>query len=119
MDVMLVVDGSASIGATTFNGVLKSALISLANELFNLGKDIKLGLTLFSHNVNANISLSNDFNFFKTEVQKLIYPKGGTRTYKGIRSGIDWLKRNGRSNANPVSTYIVLLIICLYSLISS
>ena len=103
MDVMLVVDGSFSIGTTTFNKLLKGALISLARDLFNLGRDINIGLTLFSHAVNGNIALSNDFNAFKTGVENLQYPNGGTKTYLGIRSGIELLRQHGRTNANPVS----------------
>ncbi|XP_041355628.1 SCO-spondin-like isoform X3 [Gigantopelta aegis] len=68
MDVVVVVDGSFSITPGVFNGVLKTTLIGLTDNLFGMGRDMKIGLVLYSGQVDDTIPLTNSIATVKQSI---------------------------------------------------
>ena len=102
MDVVVVVDGSFSIGKSIFDGALKQTLIGLTDNLFGLGRDLKMGLVLYSIAVDETIALSNSIANVKTSINGLKYPNSATWTHLGIKAATDMLVNNGRTDSTKV-----------------
>ena len=107
MDVVVVVDGSFSIGADVFNGILKNTLLGLVDNLFGLGRDMKIGIVLYSSNVDANIGLSTNAANLKQSIRNLQYPFGATWTNLGIQAAKNMLSSGAaRTGSTKVSNIV-------------
>ncbi|XP_041356053.1 protein PIF-like [Gigantopelta aegis] len=106
MEVVLVVDGSFSIGATTFNNNVKAVLRNFATILFYLGKDVSVGLVLYSHVIDKVIDLTDDVTRYRTGVDGLPYPAGGTYTDLGIKSAAEMFRRLGKAGVTKIMIVI-------------
>ncbi|ESO86926.1 hypothetical protein LOTGIDRAFT_79695, partial [Lottia gigantea] len=84
-DIVLVVDGSASIGAANFQK-LKRNIADYALSLPVSGNDINLGLVVYSSSVasTGKIPLSSEKAALEAAIMALPYPEAGTRTDIGI-----------------------------------
>ncbi|ESO91539.1 hypothetical protein LOTGIDRAFT_145718, partial [Lottia gigantea] len=89
-DIVLVIDGSMSIGMTAFDS-LKRNLVQFATDLPVSESGINVGVVTFSSSVNPvdNINLTGDLSSLSTAITNLPYPEGGTRTDLGIDEGND------------------------------
>ncbi|CAH0768272.1 unnamed protein product [Bemisia tabaci] len=92
LDMVMVVDGSASIGLSNF----RSALASLARlvNIFDL-QEANVGMVTYSDKVTSIIPLVNELNM--TQLQEAIrqtrYPAYNTNTYAGMMAAIDEFKK--------------------------
>ncbi|XP_041355620.1 SCO-spondin-like isoform X2 [Gigantopelta aegis] len=106
MDVVVVVDGSFSISLDVFNKTLKTTLIGLTDNLFSMGRDMKIGLVLYSLEVDARIALTDSIANIKSSIISLVYPNSATWTHLGIKAAREMLINTGRKN----STKLMIII---------
>ena len=90
-DVVFLVDGSGSIGATDF----AEEINFVADLIDSLPSDVHSGVIVFSSNVEDMYSLTN--NPSSATIRSLNYPGGGTSIGNAITVAIDEFTMNGRS----------------------
>ncbi|CAH0768235.1 unnamed protein product [Bemisia tabaci] len=92
IDVMMVVDGSASIGQHAF----QTALDSMARlvTLFDL-EEANVGMVTYSNTVTSLIPLVNNFTTARLQeaIRGTLYPDAGTNTYLGMMAAVDEFKK--------------------------
>ncbi|CAH0386260.1 unnamed protein product [Bemisia tabaci] len=98
IDVMLVVDGSASIGQPAF----QTALDSLARlvGIFDL-QEANVGMVTYSTTVTGLIPLVNNFTTARLQeaIQKTPYPNQSTNTYIGMMGAIEEFRNLSETRA--------------------
>ena len=102
MEVVLVVDGSFSIGSTIFNNNVKGVLRNFATILYNIGSRVSMGLVLYSHMIDHVIDLTGDVTKYHAGIDGLPYPAGGTYTDLGIKEAADMFRRLGTPGVTKV-----------------
>ncbi|ESO86925.1 hypothetical protein LOTGIDRAFT_58961, partial [Lottia gigantea] len=99
-DVVLVVDGSLSIGITNFQ-TLKSEIVNFVKQIPVTPAGVNVGLVLFSTTVDQTtglINLSGDENQLVAAINALPFPGGGTLTHLGINEGLNMVLTSKRPN---------------------
>ena len=105
LDMVTVVDGSDSITEDDFS-TLKTAILSLLDEL-TLGEDhVKFGLVLYSSNITTVLDLSSNKKQLQTQVASLTHSRQGTNTHKGIKEMNSMFTRKGRKGVPKVGIVI-------------
>ncbi|XP_041356051.1 uncharacterized protein LOC121373452 [Gigantopelta aegis] len=107
IDIVIVLDGSFSIGDNVFATSVKTALQGLTTKLFALSTDVSMGLVLFSHGLDANISMTTDISAYRSGIVGLPYPAGGTWTWLGIKAGAQMIYQLNRQAS---STRLMIVI---------
>lgn len=104
MDIVLVIDGSESIGTNNFQKV-RSATEAFARQAFNRIQNLRLGIVLYSTTVEQSIyPSSNREEVFQT-LENLAYPvDGGTNTDLGIDTARALLNTTSNIRAMVVLT---------------
>ena len=101
----MVVDGSDSISDGDFS-TIKTAILSLLDEL-TLGEDnVKFGLVLYSSNITTVIALSSDKKQIRTEIATLMHSRQGTNTHLGINQMNLMFAQQGRKGVPKVGIVI-------------
>nr|XP_018917329.1 PREDICTED: uncharacterized protein LOC109044204 [Bemisia tabaci] len=96
IDVMLVLDGSSTVGEESFSAALDS-LARLVN-IFDL-EEANVGMVTFSDSVTELIPLMNDLTMpaLQRAIRLTRYPKGRTKIYVGMMAAIDEFKTSPAS----------------------
>ncbi|XP_041356054.1 coadhesin-like [Gigantopelta aegis] len=106
-DIVIVQDGSFSIGDNVFATSVKTALQGLTTKLFAFSTKVSMGLVLFSHALDANISMTTDISGYRSGIVGLPYPAGGTFTWLGIKAGAQMIYQLNRQTS---STKLMIVI---------
>ena len=105
MDMIVVVDGSDSISEKDFT-TLKTAIVSLLDEL-TLGEDsVRFGLVLYSANITTVLNLSSDKKNLVKAVAALKHSRQGTNTHRGIKQMNLMFAEQGRKGIPKVGIVI-------------
>ena len=105
LDMVTVVDGSDSITEDDFS-TLKTAILSLLDEL-TLGENhVKFGLVLYSSNITTVLDLSSNKKQLQTQIASLTHSRQGTNTHKGIKEMNLMFTTKGRKGVPKVGIVI-------------
>ena len=103
--MVTVVDGSDSITEDDFS-TLKTAILSLLDEL-TLGEDhVKFGLVLYSSNITTVLDLSSNKKQLQTQIASLTHSRQGTNTHKSIKEMNLMFTTKGRKGVPKVGIVI-------------
>ncbi|ESO83272.1 hypothetical protein LOTGIDRAFT_236719 [Lottia gigantea] len=105
LDVLTVVDGSDSISAEEFKE-LKDTLKNLVLDLDIGQSGARFGLILYSSNITAVITFTNNKNLILSEIDSLDQPRDGTETALAIQEMIKMFTKLGRSSFQRIGIVI-------------
>ncbi|ESO98449.1 hypothetical protein LOTGIDRAFT_159256 [Lottia gigantea] len=96
LDVVFVLDGSPSIGARNFEGMVNK--LADAMPRFNIGESaIRVGVVVFDFTIEAVIQITGDAEALASQIRALKFPDdGGTSAGVGITRAQRMLSENSR-----------------------
>ncbi|XP_048242131.1 uncharacterized protein LOC124143196 isoform X11 [Haliotis rufescens] len=104
MDIVLVIDGSESIGTDNFQKV-RSATEAFARQAFNRVQNLRLGIVVYGTTVEQSIYPSSTREEVFQTLENLVYPvDGGTNTDLGIDTARALLNTTSNIRAMVVLT---------------
>jgi len=100
LDVVLIIDGSASLGERGWKAV-KTATVELAKGLLEGEMNVQLSVILYSNKVEIANHFSNDTSSVIKKIEDLVWPNGETYTSEALNQAASELSL-GREDAKSV-----------------
>jgi len=100
LDVVLIIDGSASLGEGGWKAV-KQATVELAEGLLEGEMNVQLSVILYSNKVEIANHFSNDTSSVIKKIEDLVWPNGETYTSEALNQAASELSL-GREDAKSV-----------------
>ncbi|ESP03154.1 hypothetical protein LOTGIDRAFT_171761 [Lottia gigantea] len=96
LDVVLVVDGSGSVGSYHFNKMINILADVTLSGFYVDSARVHVGLIVYSTDITDIINMSSDPNQLQKDIRALKHPWGNTHTGKGIAAAQQMLLTQGR-----------------------
>ncbi|ESO86929.1 hypothetical protein LOTGIDRAFT_74980, partial [Lottia gigantea] len=111
-DIVLVVDGSQSIGTASFD-LLKTKLIDFTKQVPMGPLETNVGVVVYSSSVQPSgiIPLTSDQAAIEAAINALPYPEAGTNTHLGMIEGNNLLSASTRSGVDKVMVDKIMIVI--------
>ncbi|KAK7479543.1 hypothetical protein BaRGS_00029180 [Batillaria attramentaria] len=108
LDMMFVLDGSASITNVSFETALE-AVRKTSLTFWKNSPQSRIGLVTYSTLISQVIPVTSDTSLFLSQIGTVAYPGGGTETNAGIQEAADQLKASARRSGRNLPQVIVLI----------